>query len=383
MFGSVIRAHGGIGPGFDLTRLILASGVVLWHSFGLTEGGIDRIANTPFWLLISAMVPMFFAVSGFLVTASALRVPSGAFVLNRIARIYPGLVAVILIWACLFGPMLSTLSPGDYVRDPLFARYLLGLIGYIQYELPGLFAANPYGPAVNGSLWTVPWELLCYAMMAALMIVGVAGRAWVAALLLVALLIAAALPLALGRGALPSPAEDLLWWPRFVEGAKVVPYFFLGSLAFLLRDRIPQDGRLAFACFLLILLVGAVGDFAWASAPLLWLLAGPPMVYLAIWLGLTRLPMPRLLLGNDLSYGVYLWHFPILQTLLFVLGIKSWWVLFLLAIPPVLLAAVMSWVLVERPALKLRRRHSLAGRRAAEAEQPAAAPSVDSVRGTP
>ena len=88
-FGKMLDEDKGIGPGFDFLRLALASSIVLFHAFLLT--GNLWIRFTPFWFAEYAIVPMFFALSGFLVTASATRLPLGQFAINRILRLIPAL----------------------------------------------------------------------------------------------------------------------------------------------------------------------------------------------------------------------------------------------------------------------------------------------------
>lgn len=360
--GTRLEAHGGVGPGFDLLRVVLASGVVFWHSFPLTTGNARMIDETPFWFVVNVFVPMFFAVSGFLVTASAHRVTVIPYLLNRIARIFPALIAVTLVAALVLGPIATSLPIGDYFRDPLLYRYLLNGVGILSFELPGVFTTNPFAHAVNGSLWTVRFELAAYAGLAFLMLFGLARAVWPYVLAYLGLVAIAVFLWQTGDGAqgfMPFDAGLL------TQGTKVLPYFLLGGLLWLLRGRIPFDGRLAIACALLFPLMGLFGQPAWLKQPLFWLGVGPVLAYLTVWLGLARLPRLHILGGGDFSYGIYLYHFPILQMLVWSLGIRDWWLLSLVAAPIVLLVAAASWHFIEKPALALRRNWSVAGRQAA------------------
>jgi len=74
----------GIGPGFDFIRVALAFGVIAWHSVRLARGLAEQLSMPVFWLLVYSIVPVFFGVSGFLVTGSALRLPVGQFVASRV-----------------------------------------------------------------------------------------------------------------------------------------------------------------------------------------------------------------------------------------------------------------------------------------------------------
>ena len=118
-FGQRMVECGGFGPGFDCVRLVLASGVVLWHCFPLTTGKTELIDSSWLWFLLASMVPMFFVVSGFLITASAQRLGVKPYLLNRGARIFPALFGVVLLCALVIGPLVTSLAPGAYFADPL------------------------------------------------------------------------------------------------------------------------------------------------------------------------------------------------------------------------------------------------------------------------
>lgn len=366
--GERLDAHRGFGPGFDMLRLLLASGVVLWHCFPLTTGTPKLIEATPFWFLVSAMVPMFFALSGFLVIASAIRIPVGPFLLNRAARIVPALVVVVLAAALVMGPLVTTLPLADYFATPELRRYLVGTLGWPSYNLPGVFESNPLDGTVNGSLWTVPHEILCYLMVAALMVVGLASRWWALIGIFLGLFALAFAAEVLAPGTLPWPIEAVIRSPHFAQGSKIIPFFLLGALAYLLRHRLPIDARLAALSLVIVLLIGVLVEPSARKGALLWLASGIPLTYLVVWAGLTPLPKPNFLGGGDFSYGVYLWHFPILQLLVMAFGFTQWWALGLAAIAPVLLVSAASWHFIEKPALKLRKRYSTVGSRLAAAE---------------
>jgi peptidoglycan/LPS O-acetylase OafA/YrhL len=96
----------------------------------------------------------------------------------------------------------------------------------------------------------------------------------------------------------------------------------------------------------------------WSSNPLKSLLLIAPSAYLVAWAGLQRLAVPRVYRGGDYSYGVYLWHFPVLQTLQHFLMLGEWWQLLLIGFLPVTLLAAASWHSIESPVLAARKRQS-------------------------
>lgn len=363
--GAGLERFSGVGPGFDLLRVVLASGVVVWHCFPLTTGDARLVDATPLWFLVNVFVPMFFVVSGFLVTGSAHRVALGPYLLNRVARIVPALLCVVALSALVIGPLVTTRPPGAYLADPLVARYFGNVVGLVAYALPGVFEGLPTPSVVNGSLWTVRFEYACYIGLGGLVLLGLARRWWPYALAyLLLMLVAAWLAVACAAGA-EAGATLPIGEGILPQAMKVLPYFLLGSLLYVLRDRVPFDGRLALLSAAAIPLVGLFGEAAWLKLPLFWLALAPVLAYLTVWLGLARLPKLEILGGGDFSYGIYLYHFPILQLLVPWTGVRDWWLLALMAALPVLLVAAASWHLVEKPALVLRKRFSLAGRRAA------------------
>jgi len=90
----------------------------------------------------------------------------------RVIRIYPALVIEVLLSAFLIGASVTSLPLKNYFRDPLFWKYLLNSLGDIHFFLPGVFKNNPVPDLVNFQLWTVPYELFCYAILAGLVILG-------------------------------------------------------------------------------------------------------------------------------------------------------------------------------------------------------------------
>lgn len=353
---------GGVGPGFDLVRLVLCYEVMVWHCIALTTGSISLGLGSAFWLPFNLMVPMFFTLSGFLVTASALRLPPRDYLLNRAARILPALAAVTLFAMLVVGPLTTRLPLAAYFGDAMFWRYGSNLIGIPHYLLPGVFADNAYRGAVNGSLWTVRWEIGCYVMMAMMVALGIARRRWVVPALALAWGASYCLPGVLettkALGAAGMVARQLV-----SPGAMLYPYFLGGAAIWMFRDRLPWSGSIAAACLAMIAGGSVLLDGQrWANDPVKSLLLIAPAAYLVAWAGLQRLPVPRPYRGGDYSYGVYLWHFPVLQTIQHFLHLTQWWELLLVGFLPVTLLSAASWHLIEGPVLAARRRRARAAR---------------------
>src|SRR5579872_720444 len=133
--------------GFDYMRLVLALGVICWHSTLTSYGGAEHnlIADVVLFPLAIFILPMFFSLSGFLVAGSLERSKTFLTFLGlRVFRIMPALAVEVLLSALILGPLLTTLSLGAYVRDSEFHAYFLNIVGDIHYLLPGVFTSNPF-----------------------------------------------------------------------------------------------------------------------------------------------------------------------------------------------------------------------------------------------
>jgi peptidoglycan/LPS O-acetylase OafA/YrhL len=174
----LIATHGR-SSGFDYLRLGLATLVILDHAVPTTYG--DRFRLQYLQPFSPAILPMFFALSGFLVAGSLERSKTLiTFIGLRLIRICPALVVEVTLSAFLIGAAVTTYPLASYFRDPLFLSYLLNVLGDIHYYLPGVFENNPIPGWVNFQLWTLPFELLCYVILTSLvLIVGVQRKIFV------------------------------------------------------------------------------------------------------------------------------------------------------------------------------------------------------------
>ena len=327
---------------FQLVRLFAAAFVVLFHSYALT----GRWTQEPLWRVMPETnfgalgVKIFFVVSGFLVTQSWLARQSVApFVAARALRIYPALIAATLLTIALAGAS-STLSWAQFLGDPQTVDYAWRVaLGWdMVYRLPGAFPANPFPHDVNGSLWTLPIELRLYVVLLAAGFLGILGRRW-SWLGIVAVLVAVF-------------AWRPEWFPlspndRVVRELALL--FALGSLAYVWRASIPVS--LAGAAAALVLVAWNPGGLARGLlfAPLLayvvLVLAYHPRVQ---WRGFNRL--------GDYSYGLYVYSFPLQQTLMQRFPSLEPAGLFVCSLPLGLAVAALSWHALEAPALALKSR---------------------------
>lgn len=332
--------------GFDYLRIGLALAVIAAHG-AITTGG--QAADFHLWAgplrpVLRAILPMFFALSGFLVAGSLERCRTlVSFLGLRVIRIYPALIVEVLLSAFIIGLSVTTLSTPAYLADPEFHRYLLNATGDIHFVLPGVFTDNPYPRTVNAQLWTVPYELGCYITISALALIGVVRRPYLAPLAAVAICV-----LHLGYRVIEHHGGSL-YMLGGLPGALLIVSFLVGISLYLYRERVIWDGRLfgasaVLAAVLLTFLPG--GEY-----PAVFLLG-----YMTVWLGLTNCRRLAIIRGADLSYGAYLYGFVIQQLFAFLVPQgRFWWASILVCIPCALLFAAASWHFIEKPALKLRK----------------------------
>lgn len=354
--GSQLNKHRGIGPGFDLVRVGLATLVVLWHSIPIVTGGNFADRTHFLWFGDYAILAAFFSLSGFLITGSAQRLHLGNFLLNRGLRIFPALALEITLSVFILGVIFTALPLGAYFSSPKTLHYFTNIVGLINFYLPGVFTHNPDGQ-VNVSLWTVPHELGCYLIMTVLVLTQSFKHRFIAPMLAVGMVVAGLCMLAFH---IQSEGPLRVFYAR---GSQLYVGFLVGITMWLFRHQIPYSRVLAALAFVICLIVAAIGPLDVFSYPLVSLLAAAPLVYLTIFLGVSELPTPSLLQKGDYSYGIYLYGYPIQQSIKALFpSISSVWFHFFVSMLVIAPFSALSWHLLEKRILGLRRRFSFVAR---------------------
>jgi peptidoglycan/LPS O-acetylase OafA/YrhL len=360
--GAAFDRAGGRSSGFDYLRLGLAVAVLAWHSFRIS----DALTDYDGWWgpFVRLILPMFFALSGFLVAGSLERVTAiHHFIILRIMRIMPALFIQLLFSAIIIGGLFTVLPPADYFTHPMFLDYFWNSIGRVRYFLPGVFTDNPV-PVFNVSLWTIPFEIKAYLLLISLWLMGAVRRPWLLMLSLLVMQCVSPLIETLQGAPLPPVSH--------VSGDVLVFAFCFGTALYLCRDTIPLRTSWALAALaiaLLLLASPAGGD-----------LAGPPAAYFTVWLGLRNPQRIGVLASADISYGIYLYAYPIQQSVVALFpDLRVWWFIIPVSLLLTLGMAILSWRHVEKPALGHRRRLIAASDRLRARLKPAtAAPPVRS-----
>jgi peptidoglycan/LPS O-acetylase OafA/YrhL len=324
---------------FDVVRLLLAFMVVYSHGILLGGFGTEGFARFTKGQTIAGTVGVlgFFGISGFLVTQSAQRLAWREFLLARVLRIYPAFLAVLIGTAFLMAPLIA-ISTGEPWSARAAVEYVArnSLLRIGQWHVGVIPGSLPYSGSINGSLWSLYPEFLCY-----LLLMGcVAVRGWrkgrVEPFVIVLGLFALNAAVVVGGARLAPTMLQRIGPPYLLA-------FSVGGLIALYRTEVLQDAAMPVLWVALVLILLRSGG---------WNMFAPVLLPLAL---ITCACAAAVRLPADISYGTYLWHFPIFH-LLASLGLQRQGALLFvvsgLALTGVVAAA--SWVFIERPALRFK-----------------------------
>ena len=327
------------GNNLDLVRLLASISVIIYHSFALNPqwGLIDPIKNTFGYVTTGGLaVKIFFFISGVLVANSLItRKSTYHFIVSRFLRIFPGLLFVLFISSFLIGPLLSTLPFRDYISSSEVYNYFFNnVILDTRYFLPGVLEENKYG--VNGSLWTIRYEVIAYIVLLALFLTGVNRNKTLSSLVCAIIIIEPISPL---KGYLFASSDNNAIY-------LLAPCFALGVLIAINKDLYKATMLLPIALF--------ASQFLFSSDAVRSLL----MCFSACLFSFSFSSLPfvrKIKINNDISYGVYLWGFPVQQIfsqyleLSFIANVT-------LSIMTAMIIALVSWRIIEKPSIDLGKR---------------------------
>jgi len=337
---------------FDLFRLIAALTVIYGHSFALAPapGFNDSLYELTGHHSASMAVKFFFFLSGLLVTGSLLTHRSVLqFFVARFFRIWPALAFVLLASIFVIGPIATSLNLEAYFSNSqtyLYFKHQILMetwgtqsLGY--YNLPGVFEENNYKYNVNASLWSLVAEVSAYLSLAALFLIGLLEKRL--ALLLCALIVVdSIMPSRIIFTALPTGNEDFSY----------LPFCFASGVFFAIyKDRIVIDASLPLGLLLLTYLfkenLGGAHFFFLASFTL------------ALYLATRSWIIQKIRLPFDVSYGTFLWGFPIQQLLSKYVPNLTGGAHVIVAGLLAILAGTVSWLLVEKKFIAIGKRVAL------------------------
>jgi peptidoglycan/LPS O-acetylase OafA/YrhL len=326
---------------FDFLRFFAAAMVVFGHAYGLS----GQAHQEPLRLFSGSYdsadiaVHVFFVMSGFLIAGSWLNSHSVLdFTAKRALRILPALIVSVLFVVLVVGPLATRLPLGEYFAAPGTFAYLGNAVFITEFRLPGVFASNPFPDTVNGSLWTLPYEVLMYATVLTLGLLKVFGRSMA--------LIGLVLMVGVHFYLIPvyEVQSDLLR-----KATRLGMFFYAGVVLYLYRQRLIWNWKLA-ALMVATNLLSARSDY-WELVHVL------TLPYLTLYLAQLRIPqLAGFGKAGDFSYGLYIFAFPLQQLIMhWSDGSLPLVPFMLLSFAASLAAAVLSWHLIESPALRLKR----------------------------
>lgn len=331
----------------NLIRMAAALGVLVSHAWPLTlgPGAVQPLKLAIGQTLGTICVYIFFAISGFLIAASYDRARSNAqFISARVLRLVPGLFVSVTVVALVMGPFVTTLPLGTYLSTPDTWLSILRNVTMIrpEYNLPGVFETNPY-VSVQGSIWTLIHEVFCYVGIFAVGIAGILRRRGIMSALLVAYVLAwVAIDL---RMTLPGGLVA-----GFVDLS--LP-FAMGTALYLWRYEVPMSATLAGAS---LIAAGGLSLVLGLDHTLYHLALVGSLTYVTFWLAFV--PKGKIRAYNqlgDYSYGVYIYAFPLQGLMVWLMPGQTPLENILWSVPVTLIPSILSWHLVEKPALDWRK----------------------------
>lgn len=324
----------------DLFRIILSYLVIIGHSTfinGNKSFWIDPISYLfPFTYSGAFAVKLFFVISGFVVANSLFSKQKPIeFIFSRFFRIVPALAFVLLTTYILIGPKVSTLNLHQYFSDTKGLFYICeNLIFKTHQFLPGVFEHNLISKTVNGSLWTLSYEVKCYIALLIVYFLTNKHRkigiiTFLASTTIFTLLI----------------IYSKLNWHQSNSEIYLLPFSFaLGVTLATFAKQIKISGIIA--CLLILIYI--IAHKSIYNEVILIIVASYTLLYLSSTKTLLKIK-PR----YDISYGVYLWGFIIQQCLYHYLGTIQTALHCIIALTLASIMGLISFIFIERPAIKL------------------------------
>ncbi|MBS3180136.1 acyltransferase [Pseudoclavibacter sp. Marseille-Q4354] len=318
----------------NFVRLVLASAVIFGHAWPI--GGFSSSAFS--WLGEWAVCG-FFAISGYLIAGSRMRLPLGTFLVHRTLRIYPAFWVCLVVVALVLAPLSTLLTRESYVFSSGLSYIWKNFSLFVtQYGIQETLMSVPFPGTWNAPLWTLKYEFAAYLAAGLVLTVPFARRKPITT--------TAVLLATVTLGYVLSADYFGITTDLVVNGSRLGTFFLAGMLLYFLGDRL----RLNWTVFLtaVSVLAGAVilGLDSWL---------GPvPFAFIVLWVG-AKLPV-RIGARNDMSYGVYIWAWPVQQYLAIIdTSAMGPWLSGALALALTLPLAWCSWRLIEKPCMGLRK----------------------------
>lgn len=324
----------------NFIRFISAILVIYSHSFpfSLGDGNSDILSafSKGEMTFGGLAVSVFFLFGGFLIAKSVQRLKkAGPYFRARISRIFPALFVVVALCALVLGPIVTTLSLKEYYTNPGTYKYLLNSVFLLVHDLPGVFTENIYNSTVNGPLWTLPVEFLCYIACFIVYKLGLLTEKkmkWTIPMVIVGYI--------------------GVWYifrnNSLIFGAvRPALLFYIGMLCYVYREKITLKLSIAILSllgFMISCILGVLNITVYFCLPYV-------LLYLAFG---TKKKLSEFGKKAELSYGMYLFGCPLQQTVTMLFGGSMNPIVNLLIVFPIdIVLAYILYILVDKPVMKL------------------------------
>ncbi|MAC90725.1 acyltransferase [Maricaulis sp.] len=336
------QAYSGRDNRFTLIRLVLASMVMLEHIFVVVRGPDAAPAIAVHgWSIGYLAVNGFFILSGFLIADSLERRQDlKAFLVSRSLRIWPALIVLGGAATLFFGPVFTSLPIEAYLTSPQTWLYPLHVLLFADTSAgpAGVYADVPAAGEFSATLWTLRYEVLAYAGLALVFFTRFAWKThW-----LIGLFLGATVASWLVSDYVSEAPAMVSSLGRFGSA------FLLGVITYRLRAQLPLS-----LLGVLIFLLAALAFGSAQPAEWFWNFALASAIF---WIGLIQLDkIPTASGMPDWSYGIYIWHYPLMQAVMFFDERATPLSVGFIAVPITLLVSAFSWSFFEKPALSLKK----------------------------
>ena len=333
---------------FNLIRFIAASLVLYSHSFALVTGSGDAepLRNSIGMTFGTIAVDIFFITSGFLIAGSFFgRNNIFAFVWARVLRIFPALIAAVAFCTFAIGLFFTTELASEYLSNKETYRYFLKNITLffgVEYNLPGVFENTPHKYAVNGSIWTLPYEVEMYAYLAIIGSILLYFQKWFNSNYLKSIFLCIAI--------IAVSANIVNHFQPFIDDKliRLFSLFFTGSAFYIWRDNI----YLSLKIFLLLVILLSISI---VEKEVFLIVYSISIAYLIFYIAY----VPAGVIRNfnkvgDYSYGIYIYAYPVQQSIAALIPDVSIPMMIALSFFITLILSFLSWHLIEKKALKMK-----------------------------
>lgn len=323
---------------FNIIRLFLAIFVCFDHAGLVWSGQVNteliRIGDLTLGFLA---VNGFFILSGILITRSIERRGAGLdYFVSRLFRLYPALIVLALVSIFIIGPIVAT---GEYWTGLSVLSYASEILrfGNTTGSPNGFYPENPYPLEYNSPLWTLRYELLCYLAAPLILIIAGRFRRWTVIVLTILLGLLSAV--------FPPHTGSVLGNDVVAAVLRFGFCFSLGACIWQLRNFVWGQFHWVFVSAVVFLASLHFGVAIDAAATVF-------VAAVVLWLGLARFKFGSAMQDTDISYGVYIWHYPLMQILMGEGVAQSSLQLLILGLIAVFPIAWLSWIYVEKKALR-------------------------------